>query len=800
MNDPPSQPSVSVEETEKGYIVRAGSAVARISKTGLGYAVDADSQVLKKEYDLSPGVEKVRKSAHATVQFSEDPTDETRLILRATRSFLLLSQAVEMVCGFRPEHFPREIEWKSLTSWKSVPQIQAKPKLNDETGAVGESTDDTQLSPKQLTKQTESASTLAAFKIHQAVSKLPRYRFDKSTKIDVEDGLLIVFEDGEKYGEYDRIVYIGINKKSGRLPGRVTEFISGKKDGVILRKYIGAALLIKNKSPYARIWLKDASSPEKLRRIGTFYDPKMEEKTEGDVSSYLNTHMSFSVIEINKSKNRTLAQNGLISTLRSAYSQLPVSKKWLGNYNPEPNIRTGRLWMKGSDNVRPFTEEELNYFLNEVTRSRKLQSPSVTDVEQTPVGSHPSVHDSMMRVTVSLSDSSYEVHFRNVVAKITPVDNGYSLDIGSQIFNKDIYLSDKIRDVRSAIRTYHSLWKEVDTNDEILTLRSPFVFPHMSDALETICGCVVCDVPYDRVFKSLDFWVGTVYDGIDIKDSDSQDILDEKESADLDEGTYFSWTALTQDSVMKTVDKSCLDHRGSAIPTGLRSFFNADSMKKGDIQKVCLLYGGERFAAKITANVHMRVRVFWFSDLGQKIKEYCKLHPVDPVILFKKGTVAHEYLISFMSKYEALRTRTPEYPVLSADEPKPEYVTETEDEFLKDAVIMDGYLVKKITQTVISSKKIVLLTPCLPFFAAEDMKFGEERRITIKYDGKEGTAQIYKNNTTGRYAHSTALNWDDALNAYIKQMTRDEGNEMYFILEKSILGDNTYRLRIENIS
>ena len=55
MNDPPSQPSVSVEETEKGYIVRAGSAVARISRTTLGYAVDADSQVLKEEYNLSPG-------------------------------------------------------------------------------------------------------------------------------------------------------------------------------------------------------------------------------------------------------------------------------------------------------------------------------------------------------------------------------------------------------------------------------------------------------------------------------------------------------------------------------------------------------------------------------------------------------------------------------------------------------------------------------------------------------------------------------------------------------------------------
>lgn len=49
MNDPPSHPSVSVEETENGYIVHAGSAVATISKTIAGYAVDVNSQVLKED-------------------------------------------------------------------------------------------------------------------------------------------------------------------------------------------------------------------------------------------------------------------------------------------------------------------------------------------------------------------------------------------------------------------------------------------------------------------------------------------------------------------------------------------------------------------------------------------------------------------------------------------------------------------------------------------------------------------------------------------------------------------------------
>lgn len=79
MTNPPSHPQVSVEETENGYIVHAGSAVATISKTILGYAVDADSQILKEEYDLSPLVTNTRKSARDLAQLSND-TDDTRLI------------------------------------------------------------------------------------------------------------------------------------------------------------------------------------------------------------------------------------------------------------------------------------------------------------------------------------------------------------------------------------------------------------------------------------------------------------------------------------------------------------------------------------------------------------------------------------------------------------------------------------------------------------------------------------------------------------------------------------------------
>lgn len=134
MTTPPSHPQVSVEETENGYIVHAGSAVATISKTILGYAVDADSQILKEEYDLSPLVTNTRKSAHDLAQLSND-TDDTRLILRASRSFLFLSHAVEMICGFLPENFPKENEWKLLSAWRSEPQVLTEPEIVDEVDA-----------------------------------------------------------------------------------------------------------------------------------------------------------------------------------------------------------------------------------------------------------------------------------------------------------------------------------------------------------------------------------------------------------------------------------------------------------------------------------------------------------------------------------------------------------------------------------------------------------------------------------------------------------------------------------------
>ena len=536
MTTPPSHPQVSVEETENGYIVHAGSAVATISKTILGYAVDADSQILKEEYDLSPLVTNTRKSARDLAQLSND-TDDTRLILRASRSFLFLSHAVEMICGFLPTHFPREDEWKLLSAWRSDPQVPAEPDTIGEACVVTESVDESVSSDgvseelgttfsdivqdvdeaeseyqsnswrvipnksaekfldksafefhetgvpkdvcdffgatnlpsgsrkpiylisnskrligfgyiiKDMTKSgrvklrwdhkvsdtilrsqkkygdklslvflkmsdldtyniivrkvvgakkgenntipsvveetrsnTESdvppryeggeQYSSDVLKIHEAASKLPRYRFDKLTKIDVENGLLIVFEEGEKYGEYDRIVYVGINQKSGRLPGRVQEFISGKKDGVVLRKYIGEALLRKDRHPYSRIWAKDSSSPEGRRKIGTFFDSQIQEETEARVTSYLNEHMSFSVVEIPNSTRRKLLQDEFVLTLKEAYSQLPASSTWLGRYHSDLKIRATALWMVGNERARPFNNEEVETFLKEIQNSQ----------------------------------------------------------------------------------------------------------------------------------------------------------------------------------------------------------------------------------------------------------------------------------------------------------------------------------------------------------------------------------------------------------------------------------------------
>ena len=73
--------------------------------------------------------------------------------------------------------------------------------------------------------------------------------------IQFDNGIYIVFEKGELYKKYDRIVRIGTHTSDGRLKARLkNHFITENKDDSIFRKNIGLALLSLADDPYAEIW------------------------------------------------------------------------------------------------------------------------------------------------------------------------------------------------------------------------------------------------------------------------------------------------------------------------------------------------------------------------------------------------------------------------------------------------------------------------------------------------------------------------------------------------------------------
>ena len=179
---------------------------------------------------------------------------------------------------------------------------------------------------------TTSDDIKTTYHILSRLNILPRYTYNTIDKIPITDGVFIGFEEGEKYQDMDRIVYVGCNNSSEKLSEVIERQFSGSKNEVPLRKHIGTALLISKRDSYYRIWQKDSSDPVSLRRIGTFYDANKEERIEGEVSAYMRKHMSFSCIPVSKINLRKSLQKNLLSSLQKLITNSPASNCWLGRF------------------------------------------------------------------------------------------------------------------------------------------------------------------------------------------------------------------------------------------------------------------------------------------------------------------------------------------------------------------------------------------------------------------------------------------------------------------------------------
>ncbi len=182
--------------------------------------------------------------------------------------------------------------------------------------------------------------------LHKAINSIPRYPLPIDIKKIPDNGIYFIFENGETAHEVNRIVYVGSHIMNNRLPARLREhFNLFSKDGSILRKNVGRAILNKNSDSYLEIWDIDFSQAKNKSLYESKRDKQYEQNIENQVTGYINNSFTVAVLEITDKEERKKLQKQIISTINNCEDCKP-SKYWLGHFSPKPKIANGKLWME----------------------------------------------------------------------------------------------------------------------------------------------------------------------------------------------------------------------------------------------------------------------------------------------------------------------------------------------------------------------------------------------------------------------------------------------------------------------
>lgn len=208
-------------------------------------------------------------------------------------------------------------------------------------------------------------SSADCIELHRIFNAAKRYNASEINSIPFKNGIYIVFEKGEPFGAYDRIVRVGTHVSPDRLKDRLKDhYIRENKDGSIFRKNIGIALLNKVGDPYLSVW--------KLSRTENahFVIQDIQADIERRISEYLRQNTSFVVFRVDDKTRRLRLEEAIISTLNHA-PDYKVSAGWLGNSSTEEEIRRSGMWLKQGLDATPITADELQFVKGQLGDSRE---------------------------------------------------------------------------------------------------------------------------------------------------------------------------------------------------------------------------------------------------------------------------------------------------------------------------------------------------------------------------------------------------------------------------------------------
>jgi hypothetical protein len=182
--------------------------------------------------------------------------------------------------------------------------------------------------------------------LHDLFNSKKRFQFPYYNEIDSIplNGIYLMFENGEKYKNWDRIVRVGTHTGKNQLRSRLFQhYLNQNKNRSIFRKHIGRAILNKNNNPYLAIWNMDSTSRVDRIKNECLIDKNFENGLEIQISNYIQGNISFSVFEVLEKEDRIFWESRIISTL-AGFHDIKPSDQWLGLFSPKSRIQDYGLW------------------------------------------------------------------------------------------------------------------------------------------------------------------------------------------------------------------------------------------------------------------------------------------------------------------------------------------------------------------------------------------------------------------------------------------------------------------------
>jgi len=195
--------------------------------------------------------------------------------------------------------------------------------------------------------------------LHHLVNGLQVHRFPYDESQIPENGIYVLFEEGELAHGTSRIVRIGTHTGLNQLRSRLKQhFLNEVKDRSIFRKNIGRCLLKQANDPFLKFWELDLTSHAARVAHAAKIDFNKQAQIERQVSEYIQSHLRFVVIEIQEKDQRLALESKLISTV-SLCSDCGPSAEWLGRHSPKNKIVLNGLWQVNELRKTPLTAREL---------------------------------------------------------------------------------------------------------------------------------------------------------------------------------------------------------------------------------------------------------------------------------------------------------------------------------------------------------------------------------------------------------------------------------------------------------